>query len=77
MGTPQDPQPAPGLVHAFAAAPARRRRPVIAPGVQRCESFRRLARTAYGKVPPEGLPAVQEFHAIYFLTNPTRSNTRP
>jgi hypothetical protein len=44
---------------------------VITPGVERFEYFRHLERIAYGKVPPESLPEVQELYDTYFRTSPT------
>jgi mannose-6-phosphate isomerase-like protein (cupin superfamily) len=61
----------PGLPHAFAAARARSAELliVIAPGVERFEYFRKLARIAKGDEPPETLRDVQSLYDTYFLSS--------
>lgn len=62
----------PRLTHAFRAAPGENAEIliVIAPGVERFEYFRHLARIAYGEVPPESLLEVQELYDTYFERSP-------
>ena len=64
---------APGLAHAFAAAPGQDADIliVITPGVERFEYFRHLERIAEGKVPPESLLEVQQRYDTYFLSSKT------
>ena len=68
----------PGLAHAFAAAPGRDADIliVLAPGVERFEYFRHLARIASGQVPRESLLEVQERYDTYFLTSPAWDERR-
>ena len=62
----------PKLPHAFAAAQghAADLLIVIAPGVERFEYFRKLARIAQGQEPPESLREVQELYDTYFSESP-------
>jgi mannose-6-phosphate isomerase-like protein (cupin superfamily) len=62
----------PGLAHAFSAARGSGAEIliVIAPGVERFEYFRQLARIAQGKQPPESLLEVQDLYDTYFLNSP-------
>ena len=57
-----------GLIHAFAAAEGSDADLliVIAPGVERFENFRHLARIATGQQPPESLLEVQARYDTYF-----------
>jgi quercetin dioxygenase-like cupin family protein len=68
----------PGLAHAFAAAPGRDADIliVLAPGVERFEYFRHLARIASGQVPRESLLEVQEQYDTYFLNSPAWDERR-
>ena len=43
---------------------------VIAPGIERFESFRQLMRIARGEEPPESLADVQKLYDTYFLSSP-------
>lgn len=68
----------PGVAHAFAAARGQDADLliVLAPGVERFEYFRHLARVAYGEVPPESLLEVQERYDNYFLDSATWNQAR-
>jgi mannose-6-phosphate isomerase-like protein (cupin superfamily) len=68
----------PGLAHAFAAAPGHDADIliVLAPGVERFEYFRHLARIASGQVPRESLLEVQERYDTYFLNSPAWDERR-
>jgi mannose-6-phosphate isomerase-like protein (cupin superfamily) len=61
----------PHLTHAFGAAPAQNADLliVIAPGVERFEYFRQLARVMAGELPPDALLREQELYDTYFEAN--------
>jgi mannose-6-phosphate isomerase-like protein (cupin superfamily) len=67
-----------GLSHAFAAPPGADTDLliVIAPGVERFEYFRHLARIAAGELPPESLLAVQERYDTFFEASPLWEQAR-
>jgi mannose-6-phosphate isomerase-like protein (cupin superfamily) len=69
---------APRLPHAFAARRSSGAEIliVIAPGVERFEYFRKLARIARGEEPPEGLRDVQDLYDNYFLNSPAWESAR-
>ena len=62
----------PRLPHAFAAQRNSRADIliIIAPGVERFEYFRQVARVARGEEPPESIQDVQEIYDNYFLKSP-------
>jgi len=68
----------PGLPHAFAAAGASDTDLliVIAPGIERFEYFRDLARIATGQQPPESLLEVQARYDTFFDNNPAWRRAR-
>jgi len=68
----------PKLPHAFAAAPGQ---PadlliVIAPGAERFEYFRHLARILTGQATPQSLLEVQERYDTWFLDSPAWTRAR-
>jgi mannose-6-phosphate isomerase-like protein (cupin superfamily) len=67
-----------GMSHAFAAQPGADTDLliVIAPGVERFEYFRHLARIAAGELPPESLLAVQERYDTFFEASPVWEQAR-
>jgi len=68
----------PGLTHAFAAAQGSDTDllMVIAPGVERFEYFRQLARIATGELPPESLLEVQDRYDTFFDDSPAWQRAR-
>lgn len=68
----------PGLMHAFAAAPASDADLliVITPGVERFEYFRHLARIATGRQSPDSLLEVQSRYDTFFGTSPAWVHAR-
>ena len=68
----------PGLPHTFAAAPASDAELliVIAPGVQRFEYFRHLAKIAAGQQPAESLLDVQALYDTFFDDSPAWREAR-
>jgi mannose-6-phosphate isomerase-like protein (cupin superfamily) len=67
-----------GMPHAFAAPPGSGADLliVIAPGVERFEYFRHLARIAAGELPPESLLEVQDRYDTYFEASPMWEQAR-
>ncbi len=68
----------PGLMHAFAAAPASDADLliVITPGVERFEYFRHLGRIATGRQSPDSLLEVQSRYDTFFGTSPAWAHAR-
>jgi len=68
----------PLMPHAFAAEPGSSAEVliIIAPGIERFEYFRRLARIARGEDKPESLKDLQDLYDNFFLNSPEWDDAR-